>query len=298
MDRCNWLCAAAISFLIAPLGHAGEVLPQVNVTLTQHCLLQALQTSAGKVQFVITNQSHHPMGWAIFDNKQLVDLQDDIASGQTQSMIVDLEPGHYTTRCLLPTEKQGQLTAQAVAKVTQYQLSVHDIEKMVTDYQAYLVSQGQQAEQLASQWQGGDVALNFAVSYYSLLPFATAFNALPSEDRLGGKADDIGALRAQINQFKTVTTTQQLPLSVLIMQLQKNLTQPAQGGARWLGLMQDTRKLVDIVTPVVAKLSQSTVAAAESNLATWKKGDNPDIRQQIRADLAHIANQLKLADTN
>ncbi|MFM2481553.1 hypothetical protein [Celerinatantimonas sp. YJH-8] len=193
------------------------------------------------------------------------------------------------TSDVAPTASDVTATAQTPAVP---KFSAADIDAVSMQYKKYLVSQSQHLKTYASQWQGGIISAEFATTYYSIFQLAGAFEQADSADKLGGDADDIQALILQIDAWHTMLTQQTLTLSQIITQLQQSLAKSPMQGTPWQGLLSDMTQLVNILTPVLNKVAPSTLLATQSHLIQWQKGDNPQIRQSLRSDLAHIAELL------
>lgn len=278
--------------------NATEAVHTIDVSLLkQSCLPMAISTPPGNVHFVLTNHSGKTTSWGILSAGQIVAMQENIAPKASQELLLHLDSGQYTILCGDQTNPHGQLTVQQPAQAQPdkpFKPSAQDIADLGKSYQGYLSSQGHLLEKQSQQWNGGEVPLDFAVSYYAMLPFADAYQDVPAEDRLGGDANNIEALRQQIRNLEEQSSKQLLSFAQDLQALQQGLSQQANGGAQWQGLVQDVQAFVKTTTPLMNQMDKATLDATMSHIQTWQKGDNPNIRQKLRADLAHIGEALGL----
>ncbi|CAG9296359.1 cupredoxin domain-containing protein [Celerinatantimonas diazotrophica] len=276
---------------------AAEAVHTIDVSiLKQSCLPMAINTQPGNVHFVLTNHSGKTASWGILSAGQVVAMQENIPPKASQELMLHLDPGQYAILCGDQTNPHGQLTVQAAQPQPDkpFKPSAQDIISLGQNYQGYLSSQGHLLEKQSQKWNGGEVPLNFAVSYYAMLPFAVAYQGVPTEDRLGGDANNIEALRQQISHLKEQSAKQLLSFAQALQALQQGLSQQANGGAQWQGLVQDVQAFVKTSTPLMSQIDQATLDATMTHIKTWQQGDNPNIRQKLRADLAHIGEAIGL----
>ncbi|MFM2479446.1 cupredoxin domain-containing protein [Celerinatantimonas sp. MCCC 1A17872] len=287
----------SVTSMTSYYANAAEAANTIDVSLLkQSCLPMAINTHPGNIHFVVTNRTDKAASWGILNAGQVVAIQESIPPNAHQELMLHLDPGQYAILCGAKDNPHGQLTVQLPqAKPDKpFEPSAQDIADLGKRYQGYLAGQGQLLEKQSQKWDGGEVALDFAVSYYAMLPFASVYQGVPKEDRLGGDANNIEALRQQISQLKEQSSKQALSFAQDLQALQQGLSQQANAGAQWQGLAQDVKTFVQTATPLMNRLDKATLDATMSHIQTWLKGDNPNIRQKLRADLAHIGEALKL----
>jgi iron uptake system component EfeO len=83
----------------------------VSVTDTG-CEPVALEVSAGKVTFLIANNSKRVVEWEILDGVMVLDERENIAPGLSQRLTTRLDPGVYAITCGLLSNPRGRLTVK------------------------------------------------------------------------------------------------------------------------------------------------------------------------------------------
>lgn len=288
----GWMIGSMVG--VASSSLAAAEIPDVQLTITeQKCEPMKLNITAGAVHFIVVNQSESSRLWQLNQGEDVIAEVKNLTPNAKLDTTVDLAAGKYQMRC--GPNVTGELTATAPTTEQAYVLTPNDLISIATEYKFYLIAQSQQLKKYASDWDGGMISKEFATSYYSILLLADAYQNADSIDKLGGDADDIQALMLQIEAWHSMVQKQTLTISQVIAQLQQSLAKGPVGATPWQGLLTDVTHLVDIVDPLLSKLESQAALTLKAHLIQWRKGDNPQIRQDIRSDLAHVAEQLQLA---
>jgi iron uptake system component EfeO len=164
------LAGIAVATAIALAGcvpnHAATA-SHVTVTITDDgCAVSTSTARSGNVAFTLTNSGTDVNEFEILadDKLRIVGEKENVAPGQTVSLVVQLQPGTYYTGCRF--QQVGATIGQSAFTVTGSAIAADDdstalAAAAVTDYTAYLRSQVQQlvpavAKLAAAYEAGGD----------------------------------------------------------------------------------------------------------------------------------------------
>lgn len=137
---------------------------EVKITILDHaCDPMELAVDAGKVRFLIHNQSNRAVEWEILKGIRIIDERENIPPGFTQKLTTTLDPDTYEMTCGLLSNPRGALTVRATSD-TDINRKPTPME-MVTaagEYRVYLNTEinalQRQSQALADAIKAGDLA--------------------------------------------------------------------------------------------------------------------------------------------
>jgi len=111
--------AGAGLFWFASQQSQPQIAGAVAVTVSAAgCTPNALEVTAGKASFVISNTSDRPVEWEILDGVMVLAERENIAPGFSAELSERLKPGSYAITCGLLSNPRGTLTVRATAAST------------------------------------------------------------------------------------------------------------------------------------------------------------------------------------
>ncbi|MFM2485627.1 cupredoxin domain-containing protein [Celerinatantimonas yamalensis] len=288
------MLAGALFSSMIPLSYAQSI-PEIKISVNDtQCDPMALSVTAGKVRFIIKNNSMRALEWEILKGVRVVAERENIAPGFYQKMTVDLEPGHYATTCGLLTNPRGSLVVNAAAGSQGYQVKRQDIIAIEAEYKYLLVTQTQALEAQVQAWQGSKVPADLVRQYAGMLVFARGFASDAADDKLVVAKVSRRALLAQVSLWKRRARENTLSLFKITQLLQQQLLASEPTSVAWHGLTADLTQFEKVLTPVMHKLDSKRLSALHLHIEQWRDIDSLAVRQQLHADLGKIATQLKL----
>ncbi|EQA1170344.1 iron uptake system protein EfeO [Escherichia coli] len=134
--------SVAALFSSAFMANAANV-PQVKVTVTdKQCEPMTITVNAGKTQFIIQNHSQKALEWEILKGVMVVEERENIASGFSQKMTANLQPGEYDMTCGLLTNPKGKLIVKGEATADAAQSdALLSLGGAITAYKAYVMAE-------------------------------------------------------------------------------------------------------------------------------------------------------------
>ncbi|SBS35551.1 Iron uptake system component EfeO precursor [Marinomonas spartinae] len=139
------LLAVTTGSLLASCSAFASDVPQYHVEVNdKKCQPMALTVPAGKVQFIIRNQSMRALEWEILDGVMVVAERENIIPGFQQKMTVTLEPGTYEMTCGLLTNPHGKLTVQSDGQNKPYKITSNDFIGPIAEYKFYVMNETRQ----------------------------------------------------------------------------------------------------------------------------------------------------------
>ncbi|MGO1298177.1 MAG: cupredoxin domain-containing protein [Vibrio sp.] len=266
----------------------GQAMPKIHLSVTdKQCEPMALNVPAGKVQFIIKNNSMRALEWEILNGVMVVAERENIAPGFYQKMTVNLEPGEYQTTCGLLTNPHGSLT---VSGAHDYHVKAQDLVLIAAEYKFYMIVKTRQLQTWLQQG-GTSVPKEIQSAYYSISSMIPAYGNRTPEDYLSPLA--LPQLKQQVTDWQTLVRNSTLSLAQLNAQIIDLLSHPISHDAQWQGIDANIAKWVDIVMPLAKKIDAASAQTLSSELKQWQEKHSLKPRQALHKDVMQWVERIQ-----